>query len=123
MTLVEHARRELELAGVEDDVRPSIIAAVEAFASYGHSGGSASVCIPMLNELLQFKNISPLTNSPDEWMDVATESQPPIWQNNRCSEAFSNDGGKTYYLLSEVKPRRWWRIINRRKTYRSKGAK
>lgn len=108
--LVAHARRELEFAGVEEDVRPSIIAAVEAFASYGHSGGSASVVIPMLNDLLNFKNIAPLTDRRDEWMDVADFAGYQVWQNRRNSEAFSLDGGGTYYLLSEE--RKWipWRI-------------
>ena len=47
-SLVEHAKRELELCGqtAEDPAyAASIVAAVEAFASYGHSGGSASVAI------------------------------------------------------------------------------
>lgn len=118
MTLVEHATRELELAGVEEDVRPSIIAAVEAFASYGHSGGSASVVVPMLHDLLQFKNLSPLTSRWDEWNDVAEMAGFVVWQNNRCSEAFSYDHGHTYYLLSEERRwipfriRRWMRIRN-----------
>lgn len=103
-TLVKHARRELELVGNDANFNESIIKAVEGFASYGHSGGSASVAINILNDLLQFKNLTPLTNDPKEWMYVADEiwGEPGgIWQNRRNSEAFSNDGGKTYYLLSE----------------------
>lgn len=112
MTLVEHARRELEIARVEEDVRPSIVAAVEAFASFGHSGGSASAVIPMLNDLLRFKNIAPLTDDPGEWMDVADFAGYQVWQNRRNSEAFSLDGGKTYYLLSEERFR-WPHAIRR----------
>ena len=44
MTLVEHAKRELELLGqtAEDPAyAASIVAAVAAFSSYGHSGGSS----------------------------------------------------------------------------------
>jgi hypothetical protein len=102
--LVEHARRELALCGNDDDFNESIIKAVEAFASYGHSGGSASVAIPMLNDLLQFKNLTPLTDDSSEWNIVDDDMQPDgvrCWQSNRNSEAFSTDGGKTYYLLSE----------------------
>lgn len=46
MSLVEHARRELELCGqyAEDpEYSESLIRAVEAFTSFGHSGGSAAV--------------------------------------------------------------------------------
>ena len=106
-TLVEHARRELSLIGqTEEDPEftKSIIKAVEGFTSYGHSGGSAPIGIGMLTELLQFKNLSPLTDNPDEWMQHGEDVWPEpggIWQNKRNSEAFSKDGGKTYYLLSE----------------------
>lgn len=97
MSLVEHARRELALTHNEEDFNESIIKAVEAFASYGHSGGSASVAIPMLNDLLQFKNLTPLTNDPKEWNEVGDG----MWQCSRNPEAFSLDRGRTYYLLSE----------------------
>lgn len=98
MTLIEHAKRELEILGESDeDFKQMIIRTVGAFASYGHSGGSASVAIPMINDLLQFKNLTPLTNNPKEWNKVG----PNIWQSCRCPEAFSDDGGKTYHLNSE----------------------
>lgn len=97
MSLVDHAKRELALAGNDDEFNNCIIKAVDAFASYGHSGGSASVGIHILHDLLQFKNLTPLTDNPVEWNEVGTG----IWQSNRNSEAFSKDGGKTYYLLSE----------------------
>lgn len=100
MNLVEHAKRELALAGNDEDFNNSIIKAVEAFASYGHSGGSASVAVPMLNDLLQYKNLTPLTDHWDEWMEVEM-GDIPCWQSIRNPEAFSHDHGYTYYLLSE----------------------
>lgn len=102
--LVEHARRELALAGNDEDFNESIIKAVEAFASFGHSGGSASIAIPMLNDLLQFKNLTPLTNDPEEWQEHSPEQwdgEKGVWQSRRNSKAFSDDGGTTYYLLSD----------------------
>lgn len=108
--LVEHARRELEVAGVERDVRPSIIAAIEAFASYGHSGGSASIVIPMINDLLNFRNITPLTNDPREWQHITygvSDEHDAVWQSTRRADAFSNDGGRTYYCLDESRARDW----------------
>lgn len=101
MSLVEHARRELELIGEEPQVIDWYCRVIAEFASFGHSGGSASVCVPVLHELLQFKPLSPLTADPAEWIDQSEFSSTPVWQNRRCSEAFSEDGGKTYYLLSE----------------------
>ncbi len=100
--LVSHARRELELAGNDPEFNDCLIGAVKAFANYGHSGGSASVAIPILVDLLQFRNLTPLTNDPNEWMKIEEEiGGPSLWQSRRNSEAFSNDGGKTYRLTSQ----------------------
>jgi hypothetical protein len=106
--LIEHAERELARAGVEEDVRPSILGAIESFRSYGHSGGSASIVIPMLNDLLNFRALTPLTDDPAEWIDhTGISAGEPTFQNVRSSECFSRDGGKTYWVLSEE--RRWVR--------------
>ncbi len=102
--LVRHARRELELIGEDPEWIEGYLNVIKAFAKMGHSGGSASVAIPTINQLLQFKNLSDLTNDPEEWNHVSEEmwGKPGgIWQSARNPEAFSNDGGQTYYLLSE----------------------
>jgi hypothetical protein len=101
--LVEHARRELELLGEEPGTIAGYLKVIRAFADMGHSGGSAAVAIPVIHELLQFKNLRPLTDDPAEWEHIAEDvaGQPDLWQNLRNSEAFSKDGGRTYYLLSE----------------------
>lgn len=102
MSLVEHARRELELCGqyAEDPAfSESIIKAVEAFASYGHSGGSAAVAREQLHALLGHKPLSPLTSDPAEWEDRSTISGVPLWQNRRDPSVFSTDGGKTSYTV------------------------
>lgn len=104
MSLVEHARRELELCGqtAEDPAyTQSIITAVAAFAMYGHSGGSASVAIEQLYRLLKGEALSPLTDDPEEWEDRTEMSGKPWWQNRRDSRAMSHDGGKTYWLVDD----------------------
>lgn len=102
MSLTEHARRELELCGqyAEDpEYSESIIRAVGAFASYGHSGGSAMVAREQLHALLGFKALSPLTSDPAEWIDQSEASGSPMWQNRRDPSVFSTDGGRTWYAL------------------------
>ena len=95
--LVAHAKRELEMIGEEPEIIEGYLKMIQIFADMGHSGGSASVFIPTLNQLLQFKNLSPLTDKADDWIEVG----PFMWQNRRNSEAFSQDGGKTYTLISD----------------------
>lgn len=103
-TLVEHARRELELCGqtAEDPgFAASLVAAVAAFASYGHSGGSAGCAVEQLGVLLRFGALSPLTDDADEWLDRTAESGTPMWQSRRCPAAFSDDCGWTFWLLDD----------------------
>lgn len=102
--LVDHARRELNTIKEDPETTEGLLRVVQAFADMGHSGASASIAIAQLNVLLQFENLSPLTDDPEEWHFHGPEfwdGTNGIWQNRRNGEAFSNDGGKTYYLLSE----------------------
>lgn len=99
--LVEHARRELELIGEDPVYSASLVAAVAAFGSFGHSGASAEMARAQLHALLGFEALSPLSSDPAEWCDVAEVSGIPLWQNRRNPAAFSEDCGKTYHLVSE----------------------
>lgn len=103
--LVEHAKLELQRAGQTDEdpaFAQAIIAAVAAFASYGHSGSSAAVGTAMLAKLLRFEPLTMLTGDPDEWADHGVHDGVPVWQNKRWGAAFSNDRGKTYYLVDDT---------------------
>lgn len=102
--LVDHARRELESIGEEPETIEGYLKVIQAFAEMGHSGGSASVAIPVIHQLLQFKPLGALTDNPAEWFfheESVAGVKGGFWQNIRDGEAFSTDGGKTYYLLSE----------------------
>ena len=99
--LVEHARRELALIGEEPETVEGYLRVVRAFADMGHSGGSASVAVPVLERLLRYKPLTPLTYAPDEWEDRSVISGSPVWQNRRDGTVFSTDGGKTHYCTDE----------------------
>lgn len=102
--LVRHAEFELRRAGLYDkdsdyggELAPAIVACVEKFASFGHSGGSAGISIAILEKLLRFQTLTPITSDPAEWMEVG----PGVWQSNREPATFSEDGGKTWYNLDD----------------------
>lgn len=102
--LYRHAERELKLLGNDVDYDEQILEIVKAFIKMGHSGGSAAYTIPLISKLLSYENVTPLTDDPDEWYFHGENMFPGsegFWQNRRNGEAFSMDGGKTYYLLSE----------------------
>lgn len=102
--LVAHARRELERIGEDPDVIEWFLRVVREFASFGHTGGSASICIPRLARLLSYEPLSPLTDDPAEWEDRAEIMGQPWWQNIRDSRAMSKDGGRTYWLVTDTDP-------------------
>lgn len=101
--MVDHARRELAAINEDPEHAAGIIKVVQAFSEMGCSGGQASIAIEQISELLEFHNLSPLTDNPKEWYEHEDMIAPgeSLWQNTRRGEAFSHDGGKTYYLISE----------------------
>ena len=101
--LVAHARFELEHLGEDPDTIRGLLRVIQAFADMGHSGGSASIAIPMINDLLQYRPLGPITDDPAEWNEISREMSggEDLWQNRRDSRAFSHDGGRTYYLVDD----------------------
>ena len=97
-----HAWNELDRAGLFTDdgdayggaTGRAVMDLVDVFVDQGHSGMSASIVIDILRRVLAFEPLSPLTDDPAEWMEVTDG----LWQSRRQSQAFSQDGGKTYRL-------------------------
>jgi len=101
--LIEHAKRELELVGEDAKVIEWYLKVVGTFSEFGHSGETAEHTLEVLEQLLRYRNLTPLTDDPKEWVDVSGYFEgKSIWQSIRNSEAFSADGGKTYSVLSEA---------------------
>jgi len=109
--LVEHARRELEILGEDKATIEGYLKVVKAFSDMGHSGGSASIAIPIVNSLLQFENLKPLTNNPSEWEDRSEMSGYPLWQNKRNPKYFSTDGGTSMWNVNELRLTNTERVV------------
>lgn len=111
--LVKFAREEMLRAGLYDrdadyggEIPEAVLEMVKAFSRYGHSGGSAEETLAILNRVIRFRPLSPLTNDPDEWIKITdgiASDDDPLWQSRRQSTCFSHDGGKTYYDIEEPK--------------------
>lgn len=91
--MIEYAKRELERIGKDKDglqelMNRNILEIVEKFSEQGHSGFSAGYALSILERLLRFKPISPLTGEDDEWNDNG--------QNKRCSSVFKNADGTAH---------------------------
>ena len=107
--LVAHAKRELSLAGLYDKdsdydgmIGEAVEELIKLFASQGHSGFSASMVTDIAQRLMRFEPLTPVTNDPDDWMEVF-EGQ---FQCRRHSSLFSEDAGRTYYDMDERLTRR-----------------
>lgn len=70
---------------------------VEEFSKEGHSGFSASYALGILTKLLDWKPLTPITDEPDEWNDVSTDSDHIMYQHKRMSSVFKDgENGRAY---------------------------
>lgn len=116
VSLIEHAEREMKLAGLYEPsvdygwmIPEAVMALVKAHAEQGHSGGSHAITLAIFNKVINYKPLTPIGSTTDEWFkhdyQIAGEN---CWQNTRCSSKFSKDGGKTWYDID--KPLRFRRL-------------
>jgi hypothetical protein len=112
--LYQHAKHELQLAGMFDKdsdyngmLGEAALEVVKIFAKQGHSGGSAAITIGMLEKLLRFETLTPITDNPGDWVNVVEHYgadkgfDTSLWQCKRNPALFSTDGGKTYYHVDK----------------------
>jgi len=96
--LIKHAELELGAAGIAGDdgyggmLYEAILQHVKLFADQGHSGMSAGYTISILEKLLRFEPLTPLTGDDTEWNEVGDG----MWQNRRCSHVFKGEDGQAY---------------------------
>ena len=97
MSIIEYAKSELDRIpkdedGMQEMMNHNILEILEKFADQGHSGFSASYAINVLERLMRWKPISPLTGEEDEWIIVNESTK----QNKRCSGVFLKQDGTAY---------------------------
>jgi len=111
-TLVDHGRIELDRVGLFDEdsdyngmIGKAVLELLDTFAKQGHSGFSAALTTELFDKLVRFEPLSPITDDPEEWMDVTEYGSPdnPLWQSQRNPACFSTDGGKTHYHVDKPK--------------------
>lgn len=103
-SLVKFAKRELNLLlsqvpnnEMQQEINKDILEIIKIFAQQGHSGFSASYAINLLVRLLDYKPLSPLTGSDDEWIKLNGYSDENIetYQNKRCGAVFKKVNKQT----------------------------
>jgi hypothetical protein len=101
--LVEYAKKELDLLnlgnsditgdGMDYHMRDHIIRMVELFSEEEHSGFSASYALSILERVLAYKPLTPLTGEDDEWNEVGHG----VFQNRRASNVFK-ENNQAYWM-------------------------
>jgi len=93
--LVDYAKSEMDIAGItaEGDgydgmVRVAVLEIIQKFSEQGHSGFSAGMVTSLVQKLMRFEPLSPLTGRDDEWAEVSDG----CLQNKRCSHVFKENG-------------------------------
>lgn len=108
--MVNFAEKEMDIIGLTNDdemngaMRKHILHMVKEFGDEGHSGFSASYALSILQKLLAYKPLSPLTGEDSEWDDLSSfGSGEPGYQNNRYTAVFKNrKDGEAYNINGKV---------------------
>lgn len=108
--LVKHAKEKLEFAGLFDKdsdyngmLGDAVLELVKVFSKQEHSGFSAHQTLKIFNLVADYKPLTPIGTTKNEWMDISEASGYPCWQNYRRGSTFSRDGGKTWYDIDDKK--------------------
>jgi hypothetical protein len=110
MSLVEHAKFELELNNLMSEegdfyggmTGQAVMELIEVFSKQGHSGMSAPLVIELFSKLANFKPIGPITGKDEEW-GLLDYSEEVLYQNKRCSGIFKGKDGVATYNSAIVK--------------------
>ena len=97
--LLKHTKNELALAGLLDtEEGQCVVELVETIVKYEIASNllAKEMTLRRFLRLARYKNLTPLTDNPDEWIDRSEESGYPLWQNKRNPKVFSKNRGKDY---------------------------
>lgn len=107
--LIAHAYRELDIAHLFDDeadIGACVLKMIETFARADlRATGAVDLVLKTFWDLAHRRPITGLTNHPIEWQDISAQAGRPLWRNVRDNEAYSEDGGKTFYRLEHPEKR------------------
>lgn len=81
-----------------------VLEILDVFGRQGHSGMSASHCLQILEKVMRFEPVTPLTGDDDEWTEVSSfgGGDEMKWQNKRCGRVFKQNDGRAYDIEGKV---------------------
>ena len=113
MSLIDHAKTELEIAGLFDKegdfyegmTGKAVMELIEVFSKQGHSGMSAPIVADIFKKLANYEPLGPITGKDEEWSDVRDYGKGEPWYQNKRYSAIFKDGkdGRAYSIDAIVK--------------------
>lgn len=116
MGLIEHAERELRIAGYDihndkgvvetdkdyaDAIGIGAYNLIKEFVKQGHSGFSAQATLRIFNRLVNHKPLTDtLSDNPEEWEDMSDMCEEKIYQSKRNPSCFTYDM-KNYFDIDD----------------------
>lgn len=101
MSLISHATKELKLLGNGQEFDDHILKIIKIFSEEGHSGGSAAYSASIIEKLLRYQPLKPLSGEDSEFYEVADG----VFQNNRCPTIFKQKdrfNGQAYNIDGKI---------------------
>ena len=99
--IIESCKDDKEGYNMQQAINKNIMDIIKMFSDQGHSGMTASYTISMLNRLLNYKPITPLTGEDDEWTKLDYGDRL-AYQNKRCPSVFKDSQGRAYDAEARV---------------------
>lgn len=109
MSLVDHVKNELKIAGLfEKDsdydgmIGTAVLELIEVFAKQGHSGCSAGIVLDIFNTVARYKTLGEFIPSAQDSIVVDYGVEAPgqtTLQSTRRYDVFSRDSGLTWYSI------------------------
>lgn len=97
--ITEWARAFPQKDEMQDMVGESVFDVCSIFSLEGHSGFSAAYTTDLIERVLRYQVLSPLTGADDEWLCYAEEDGTEFFQNRRDSRVFKNGRNGAAYMI------------------------
>lgn len=89
---MRHARFELDLMSEDSIYKEFYLKVMDTYSDFNHDEKTIYFTPETLEKLFRHKNLTYLTDHPNEWYQVGEG----LWKNKRNPYAVSNDGGKSF---------------------------
>ena len=112
MSMLEFAKSELkrledncgddeEALKMQKLITADVLQILNTFVEQQHSGFSAGYMLNILDRLLRYKPLTPLTGADDEWEDCSQYGMQDM-QNKRCTSVFKRPDGTAYWVEGKI---------------------